>query len=209
MKIRTKSSVKFLGVIIDENLTWKNHIEVIENQISKNIEFLYRTSRLLDFKYLLKIYFSFIHIYINYANLAWTSTFKTKLQGILKKQKYAARIIFHAKRFDHLKPLLKEMKALNVCQINIIHTVKLMYKTKCGINPQIFLPKFRVVDHQNPTRFFQNSLYYKKSACKTTRFAITLLVPTIWNSFLRQQEKSPVFIFKIIKFKLINSNKEA
>ena len=96
IKIKRKNSVKFLGVIIDENLTWKNHIEVVENKISKNIGVLYGASHLLDFKNLLKIYFFFIHIYISCANISWASTFKTKLQGILKKQKHAARITFHA-----------------------------------------------------------------------------------------------------------------
>ena len=37
IEIKRKDSVKFLGVIIDENLSWKNHIEVIENKISENI----------------------------------------------------------------------------------------------------------------------------------------------------------------------------
>ena len=69
IEIKRENSIKFLGVSIDENLTWKNHIEVVENKISKNIGVLYRASHLLDFKTLLKIYFSFIHIYISYANI--------------------------------------------------------------------------------------------------------------------------------------------
>ena len=60
--------VKFIGVIIDEKLTWENHIEVVENNISKNIVVLYRVSHLLGFKNL-KIYLPFIYIYISYANL--------------------------------------------------------------------------------------------------------------------------------------------
>ena len=111
-------------------------------------------------KTFLKIYFSFIHIYINYANIAWASTFKTKLQGILKKT--CCKKTFYANRFDHSGPKLKEMKALNVCQFNITQTLKFMRKTKYGINPRIFSPKFRESDHQYPTRFSQNSLYYKK-----------------------------------------------
>ena len=89
---------------------------------------LYRASHLLDFKNLLELYFSFIHIYISYANTAWASAFKTKLQAILKKQKHVARITFHANRLDHMRPLLVEMKALNVYQINLIQTLKLCTK---------------------------------------------------------------------------------
>ena len=65
IEIKRENPIKFLGVIVDENLTWKNHIEVAENKINKNIEVLYRASHLLNFKNLLKIYFSFIHIYIS------------------------------------------------------------------------------------------------------------------------------------------------
>ena len=74
---------KFLCVLIDENLTWKNHIEVVENKISKNNGVLYRASHLLDFKNLLKIYFYFTHIYINYANPLIANP--TKWSNILKQ----------------------------------------------------------------------------------------------------------------------------
>ena len=55
-EIKRENSIKFQGVIIDENLTWKNRIEVVENKISKNIGVLHGASHLLDFKNLLKIY---------------------------------------------------------------------------------------------------------------------------------------------------------
>ena len=34
IEIKRDNSVKFLGVIIDEKLTWKSHIAVVENKIS-------------------------------------------------------------------------------------------------------------------------------------------------------------------------------
>ena len=64
IEIKRENSVKFLGVIIDENLTWKNLIEVVENKISKNIGVLYRASHLFDFKKLLKILF-FLHSHLH------------------------------------------------------------------------------------------------------------------------------------------------
>ena len=41
IEIKRENSIKFLGVIIDKNLIWKNHIEVVENKISKNIADLF------------------------------------------------------------------------------------------------------------------------------------------------------------------------
>ena len=36
VKIKSENSLKFLGVMIDENLTWKAHVELVEKKISKN-----------------------------------------------------------------------------------------------------------------------------------------------------------------------------
>ena len=50
IKVKGESSVKFLGVINNKNLKWQNHIEVVENNISKTIRVLYRAIHVLDFK---------------------------------------------------------------------------------------------------------------------------------------------------------------
>ena len=33
--IESENSLKFLGVILNEHLTWKKHIQLIENKVSK------------------------------------------------------------------------------------------------------------------------------------------------------------------------------
>ena len=42
------NSIKLLGVIIDENINWNRHVELVENKISKNIGILYKASLYLD-----------------------------------------------------------------------------------------------------------------------------------------------------------------
>ena len=59
------------------------------------------------------------------------------------------------------------MKAFNVYQINIIETLKFMHKTKYGINPRILLNNYRVVEQQIPTKYSQNSFYYKNLLLKS------------------------------------------
>ena len=118
---------------------------------------------------------------------------------------------FSCKQTWPCKTIIKRDESFECVLINLNQTLKFMHKTKYGINPWIFLPKFREVDHQYPTWFSQNSFYYKRSACKTTISTITLRGPTIWNSFLNQHEKSvphPLSFLIQIKFKLLNSNNE-
>ena len=111
--------IKFLGVLFDGNLTWKNDTNVIESKISKSLGILHPVKFLLNQKSRKNVYFSFIHSYINYRNNAWGSTSKTKLKKIFTYKKKVARAIFFTYRLTHAKPLMLDMNAFNVYQINI------------------------------------------------------------------------------------------
>ena len=82
LAIKRESVTKFLGVYIDENITWKYHIDTICTKISKSIGILYKARGILPKHSLKQLYFSFIHSYINYANIAWSSTHKSKLERL-------------------------------------------------------------------------------------------------------------------------------
>ena len=65
------------------------------------------------------IYFSYIHSYLNYANIVWASTYFAKLKTIHHQQKHAVRIIFDEDILIHSRPLLRSLNALNIYQINL------------------------------------------------------------------------------------------
>ena len=88
-KVQRVKSIKFLGVLLDENLSWKDHIKYIENKVAKNIGLLYRVKQFLDKNSLLTLYYSYIHTYMNYANLPWVSTNRTNLKKLLNQQRHA------------------------------------------------------------------------------------------------------------------------
>ena len=133
---------KFLGILIDENLNWKAQIANVASKISKSIGILYKASPFLN-KYLLKqLYTAFVHSYLNYGNLAWGSTHKSKLETLYRHQKHAVRIINFKDRFTHSKPLFVEMKILNLYELNVFHVLSFMFKCKLSISPKIFLDLF-------------------------------------------------------------------
>ena len=129
--------------MFDENLTWKNHINLIENRISKSLGILHRAKFLLNQKSRKNVYFSFIYSYINYGSIAWGSTYKTKLKKIFIYQKKAARVIFFADRIAHAKPLMLDMNALNAYQINIYQNLILLDKVQTGAAPSMFFKSFQ------------------------------------------------------------------
>ena len=89
VEIKRDLVTKFLGVYIDENISWKSHIAHVCCKISKTIGILYKSREILS-KFLLKqLYFSFVQSYLQYGNAAWGSTHKTKLETLCRKQKHA------------------------------------------------------------------------------------------------------------------------
>ena len=47
-EIERTNAIKFLGILLDENISWKNHIRSVEKKLAKNIGLLYRAKYLLD-----------------------------------------------------------------------------------------------------------------------------------------------------------------
>ena len=76
-EIQRVESIKFLRVLLDENLTWKPHIKYIENKIAKNIGLLFKARPFSTKQFLLSLHYLYIYSYINYANVAWRRTYKT------------------------------------------------------------------------------------------------------------------------------------
>ena len=87
------NSTKFLDVIIDESLTWKNHIDAISKTISRNIRMLSKLKHYVPEYILYSLYCTIVLPYINYGILIWGNTYKVCLDTIFKLQKWAIRTI--------------------------------------------------------------------------------------------------------------------
>ena len=202
--------MKFLGVILDENVTWKEHIKLIENKTAKNIGILYKAKFLLNQNCLINIYYSFIHCYLNYANISWCSTNHTKLTKLFNKQKHASRIIFNVDKFTHSRPLLVKLNVLNIYQINIYQSLIFMYKFNNQMAPSIFTTLFKKIEHKYPTRSSVNNFVLPKTFSKTTNFSITKRGSYLWNTLLDNATKSILsldqFKTKVKQKLLMNEN---
>jgi len=109
---------KFLGIIIDEHLTWKNHIDYITKKIMKSIGIVCRIRFFINQPLLRMLYNSLIYPYLHYGNIIWANNYPTRLDKILKLQKKALRIITFSSYSAPSLPIYKKLNLLNIHQIN-------------------------------------------------------------------------------------------
>ena len=116
----------------------KNHIRTVKKKIAKNIGLLYRNKQLLNTSSLKSIYHSYIHTYLNYANIAWEITHKKIfatacfwlifIDLINIKQKHAAGKIFNEDRLYHLRLPLRNLNVLNIYELKIYQNLNFMHR---------------------------------------------------------------------------------
>ena len=167
-KTERKIPIKFLGVTLDENISWGGTICRIKTKLGKNIRLLYHIKALLEEKSLKSIYFACNHSYLNYANIAWDSTYRTKLKTIHFHQKHAAHIVFNGEKLTHSHPLMQSLNALNIYQINLYHHLAFMYKFNKNKATLTFNKLIKKPFHKHPTKFYKICLSLKAISLQST-----------------------------------------
>ena len=135
VKINRVEHTKFLGVIIDETLSFKCHINHIKGKVSRGIGILYKCRPYLKEETMRTLYNSFIYPYFTYCIEVWGNICVTHLDPLVKIQNRAVQTIVGAKKFDHVTPIFKKLKLLNISEIYAYCVQLLMYKYHHGILP--------------------------------------------------------------------------
>ena len=101
-KIKQVDKVKFLGVIIDENLSWDEHIQHLESKLLATIVLIKRIKKFIPSSQYVNIYHSLFVSHLTYGISCWGGTYSTKLQKLFNIQKRCIRILFgKTLSFDH------------------------------------------------------------------------------------------------------------
>ena len=90
--LQQKDHVKYLGILLDEHLNWKQQINQVTLKISRGIGILAKLKPFLKEKLLRSIYFSLVYSYLSYGVQAWGSADDCTKNKIIVLQNKAARI---------------------------------------------------------------------------------------------------------------------
>ena len=181
-EIEQVKCTKFLGLYIDDEFTWKYHIDQVASKISKMTGILAKARHYLSLKTLQTIYDTMVYPYLTYCNIVWASTYPSRLKSLFMLQKKIVRIMTFAKYKENSKPLFLSLKILNIYELNIYLMALFMYSYFNENLPSYFNNYFKLNEmiHSHNTRTASNIFIdYKRT--NYGKFSLKFRGAQIWN----------------------------
>ena len=218
--LEQRDHVKYLGVLVDEHLTWSYHIAHVAKKIGRGIGILAKLRHYLDPRMLKNIYYCLVYSHLSYGIHVWGSAANTELDKIKVLQKKAVRILTGKQYFQIYgeaagplptsEPLLKSLELLKINDIFQLNIANFVYATLCGESPQIFSDWF-IYTHAvhaysttsssviNRTEYFDTgtaeqtfTLFVQRAhLVKYGQRMIKVAGPLLWNSIPKNIQESP------------------
>ena len=144
--IERKNVARFLGVLVDDKLSWKYHIAAIKSKMSRYIGILYKLKSSLPLKARLLTFNSLIQSHLYYCSLVWGSSNKSNIESLFVTQKKAMRAImpgpinYYYNAKDDIYPTHTKaaFKTFNILTVhNIILTNIMIFMNKLQNFPHI------------------------------------------------------------------------
>ena len=180
--IKRQSQTKYLGIILDEHLTWTPHIQMLQKKMASAVWALSRLRNVASTKTLRTVYFGLVHSKLQYCISCWGSSPPSKLVKIMSLQKRALRVICKAPYLAHSEPLFKRQNILKLDDLYVLQVAVIVSKSIHGTWQGSFRPKPVTLVHQHETRYAKSGHFCIPKAYKEVfKRSIGFRGPSIWS----------------------------
>ena len=138
--IKRIHKAKYLGFVIDDKLSWKEHIGYISTKIRRNIGIMKRIKDCIPRDSLILLHRTLVELYFRYCNTTWGNFGTSLLNKFQTLQNRAEWVItgirYSAREADH-SSMLKDLNIVNVHvrQLIKLNAVSVIYRTENGLVP--------------------------------------------------------------------------
>ena len=198
--------MKFLGLLLDKNLSFQSHIKHISAKVLKGIYALSQASKVLPSKDLKTLHSALVLPYLNYGLLSWGGSLKSDskyiilhrgqrgahlrhLTSVHKLYKRSVRLVAKAKSRSHHIPLCFKLRILDLPDLYNIKALSFFHDFFHGKLPPVFSNIFSLQFNRN----IQIIIKTKYRRTDTAASYIIHTVPDIWNSL---DQNLRILIFK-------------
>ena len=170
--LNPSNSCKFLGVFLNNKMTFTCHIEHVMRKISRHTGILYRIRDYLPEQARLNYYYAFIYPYLTYNVSVWGGTYDTHLLRLKIIQKRIIRLMTNADYRENSTPLFYKLKILKFIDVYKFQLLVYMHKA-------ILRGEFSS-EHGVNTRN-QNLAVPTYHRLTITQNSVSFAGPTFWN----------------------------
>ena len=139
------SNDKILGVFVDQNLTWSDHIRHLSKKITSSIWLLSKVKKFLSQEHRILFYKSYIQPHIDFCRVAPLKRISKK---ILRLQKRACGVILDYKVEDSSQAM-DTLKILSIYNRLYLRKAKFMFKVYQHITPDYISEQFTLRNNVN------------------------------------------------------------
>lgn len=203
--IKRSQSVRYLGIILDEKLSWKNHINDLETKLIKVIKAFKILKNWLPLKEKRKVYFAYVHSKIKYGIQLYGTANKGLIHKIQVMQNRAIKTLFQLDYYTPTLHLLSSYDLLSVKDLYRSCVAQFVYKQRVGLLPPPFTTfyKSNATANERPTRQ-SKLLKIERVRTEQGKKMIRYSGAAIWNDMIRKTgtnmtELTPCLFKRFIK----------
>ena len=166
---------KLLGIIIDQNLTWDDHINQLCKQLSQNLFLLYKLKPYLN-TFALKIFFN-AHIIskINYSQTVWCHAATSHIKKIDSLYRRGIKMISNEKNISTTKKTLN-LNFLPLEEHFIYNSILLTFKIQNNLSPK-YLKQFITISNRTNS----SNLMVPYARIEKFKISFSFTAPKHWN----------------------------
>ena len=170
---------KYLGIILDYQLKWKEHISSMTSKLSKISAIIYRIRKKLTPQALRILYYGLVYSKLIYGIVFWGGTWATHLKSVVLVQKRIIRCMSYAKKYDSTAVLFENFRILRT---QYIHQYFCKVMAQKAVHSNYLSDVFNVIDHGAGTRGAGRNLVKPNIPLSIVHKSFLYHVPDSWNS---------------------------
>lgn len=127
VEMNSGNTVKYLGIIIDSQLKWTNHVEKLVNKLRYLIYIFKRLNNIVDIKRMKLVYHALVQSSISYGIIGWGGIYNTHIKPLEITQKLILKIMLHKDVTYPSLQLFQEAELLDIRKMYFMQCLKYIF----------------------------------------------------------------------------------
>jgi len=171
-ELQSTVCMKYLGVLLDNNLKWKEHTAALAKKLKCTLPKFYDLRNIVSYKILEMVYNALVDSLLNYAIVAWGGTYPANLKTLEIVHKHILKILNKKNKYTPTSQLYNDVPQtpllLKFCIACILHVhltsptstqISHCHNTRALVDQQLTIPKISTTANHLYHLFIAPKLY--------------------------------------------------